>query len=145
MKKSILIIFCLLLIIFSYGQSSQTSNSDTSAIFVFKEISPKFAGGDERLRKIIKDSLKYPESALKDGIEGRVITQFTVDTLGNVKDIKVIKGVRADLDNEAIRLAGLLNGWTPGIQNGKKVRVVFTLPLTFSFKTNKEKKKKKSR
>jgi len=145
MKQYLVIIVSLLLRIFSQGQSSQTTNSDTGAIFVVEEIPPKFPGGDEKLFKIIKDSLKCPESALKDDIGGRLITQFTIDTLGNVKDIKIIKGVREDLDNEAIRLVGLLNGWTPATQNGKKVRVVFSLPLTFSCTTNKENKKKKHR
>jgi hypothetical protein len=62
--------------------------------------------------------------------------------MGNIMDIKIVKGIRDDIDKEAIRLIGLLNGWTPGTQNGKKVKVVFNLPLYF-YPDNKFKRKYK--
>jgi protein TonB len=106
------------------------------------EIMPKFTGGEQAIYKIISDSMVYPKHASLDRIGGKVITQFTIDTLGNIVDIKIVKGIRDDIDSEALRLIGLLNNWTPGTQNGKKVNVVFNLPLYF-YPDDKFKKKYK--
>lgn len=115
-----------------FGQTDTTKiNSQSFSKHHWVETMPKFSGGEQAIYKIIADSMVYPKLASKDRIGGKVITQFTVDTLGNVTDIKVIKGVREDIDNEAIRLIGLLKNWTPGTQNGKKVKVVFNLPMYF--------------
>ena len=126
-----------------FGQTDTTKLGDQSfSKDHLVEIMPKFPGGEEAIYKIIADSIIYPKLAFKDRVGGKVITQFTVDTMGNIVDIKIVKGIRDDIDKEAIRLIGLLNGWTPGTQNGKKVKVVFNLPLYF-YPDNKFKRKYK--
>ena len=116
---------------FAVNVSGQTHDSLPSDTISIVEVAPSFPGGLQNMYKIIGDNMRYPESALKDKVGGKVLTQFEVDTLGNVINVEVIQGIRADIDGEAKRLVSLLNGWTPGTQDGKKVRVRYVLPLTF--------------
>lgn len=116
----------------SFGQNNFTSKGDTSKTFTLVETMPEFPGGTGNIQKVIKENLKYPDSAIKDSVTGKVFVNFVVDTTGNLINIKILKGVREDLDNEALRVVGLLNGWTPGIQRGKKVKVAYSLPIHFT-------------
>ena len=75
--------------------------------------------------------MKYPAQAEKQGIGGKVIIQYTVDTFGNTVNIKVYKGVCDDLNQEAIRLTSLLKNWIPATQNGKKINSVDRLQPFF--------------
>ena len=118
-------------ICFVVNVSGQTRDSLPSDTMFIVEVVPSFPGGLQNIYKIIEDNLRYPESALKEKVGGKVLTQFEVDTLGNVVNVEVIQGISADIDKEAKRLVSLLNGWTPGTQDGKKVRVRYVLPLTF--------------
>lgn len=75
--------------------------------------------------------MKYPDKAVREGIQGRVVVQFVVDTLGNVTKPKIIRSVSPELDAETIRVVKLLKRFSPGIKNGVPVSVYFSLPLTF--------------
>jgi TonB family protein len=99
-----------------------------------------YKGGNDRMFKILKKNIKYPEQAIKDSIGGTVYVYFTIDTAGHSTDIKIIKGVREDIDKEAIRCVDLLNEWIPGRNNGKKVNSHHILPIKFSL-TDKNKAK----
>ena len=65
------------------------------------------------------------------GIQGRVIVQFVINADGSIVDPQVIKPVNPYLDKEALRVVSTMPKWKPGEQDGKKVRVRFTLPVTF--------------
>jgi protein TonB len=60
-----------------------------------------------------------------------VITEFIIDTLGEVTNVKIIKGVNAEIDQEAERIIKRMGRWTAGSQGGQKVRVLFRLPILF--------------
>lgn len=128
----------------AFGQTADTTRQRELDALKIKETLPEFPGGQERMLKILEDSMRYPKDALENRIGGKVVTQFVVDTSGHVVNIRVLQGVRPDLDNEAIRLIGLLDGWTPGTSDGKKVRVQYTLPMTF-YPDNRWKKRYKKR
>lgn len=114
------------------GQANTpNAGQDSATILTFADKLPVFPGGQKAMYKIIKDNLVYPKAALDEKIGGKVITKFTIDTFGNVTNIKVVQGVRQDIDDEAIRLIGLLTNWTPATQIGKKVKVIYTLPINF--------------
>ena len=122
------VISILVLVVFSHSAFGQI---DTTKTFV-EVILPQYKGGEQALLKLITDSMVYPKLALEDRVGGIVITQFTIDTLGNVINIEIFRGIRDDIDTEAKRLVGLLNGWTPGKQkDGKKVQVRYNLPIFF--------------
>ncbi|MCC8172679.1 MAG: TonB family protein, partial [Parabacteroides sp.] len=75
--------------------------------------------------------IRYPRIAYENGIQGRVVCSFVINKDGSVSDAAVVRGVDPSLDQEALRVAGTLNGWTPGEQRGRKVRVKYTIPVMF--------------
>ncbi|MCE3278903.1 MAG: TonB family protein [Bacteroidetes bacterium] len=132
MKQYFFTIFLLCIGFLGVGQTDTViQNQESAPKNKTIQIMPKFPGGEQAIYKIVSDSMVYPKLAAKERIGGRIIIQFTVDTMGNIADVKIMRGIREDLDKEAIRLIYLLNGWTPGTENGKKVRVSFNLPLYF--------------
>ncbi len=102
-------------------------------VFYIVEDMPTFNGGDPAVefRKYIAQNLRYPEIAAENGISGRVIVQFAVNTNGRVVDAVVVAGVDPALDKEAIRVVMSSPPWTPGKQRGKEVKVLFTFPINF--------------
>ena len=121
---------------------------------------PEFEGGQEQLMKLLQANVRYPETAQSMGVQGRIVVEFIVEKDGSVSDVKVCKKditpslesatviaygedkpkpageelrkATKALEEETIRVARLTSGkWTPGEQDGQKVRVKFSLPLTF--------------
>ena len=101
-------------------------------LFFIVEEMPKFLGRSHNdFRDYIQDNLVYPKEAKEKGIGGRVFVQFAVSSRGNVRDVKVVRGVDPLLDEEAIRVVKSSPQWTPGKQREKNVAVQFTFPITF--------------
>ena len=92
---------------------------------------PEYPGGIPALSAFLSENIKYPKSALEDSISGRVIISFIVEKNGKISDVQVARSVHPSLDEEAARVVKMMPKWTPGIQNGKPVRVRFTLPVNF--------------
>ena len=92
---------------------------------------PSFPGGDAELLKYIATNIKYPKESQDEGEQGRVICSFVVDKKGNIVEPKIIRGIDPSLDAEALRVIGMMPRWTPGRQDGKAVRVLYTVPITF--------------
>ena len=101
-------------------------------IFVVVETMPAFPGGDGAFTKFLNNNLKYPLIAEKNRIKGRVICQFIVNIDGSIVDAVVVRSVDSNLDKEAIRVIKLMPKWSPGKQQGKFVRVKYTLPIIFA-------------
>ena len=95
------------------------------------DVMPQYPGGDHELLKFIAQSIKYPMEAQEAGMQGRVICSFVVDKKGNIVEPKIIRGIDPSLDAEALRVIGMMPRWTPGRQDGKAVRVLYTVPITF--------------
>jgi len=95
---------------------------------------PCFPGGDAALMKYISENLKYPESAIKDQIEGRVIIRFVVTETGNITDVEAVRNLSPDCDAEAARVVKAMPTWTPGKQGGENVSVYYTLPIQYKLK-----------
>lgn len=108
------------------------SVSDEAVDYMYVERLPQFPnGGQAALRRYLSTHIKYPDAALSKGIQGCVVCQFIVNRDGSVVDVKIIQGVDAALDKEAIRVLSAMPRWEPGMQQGKPVRVRFTLPVMF--------------
>ncbi len=100
--------------------------------FLVVEDMPEFpGGGDEALREYLAKNVKYPENAIKRGVEGRVFVSFVIDKEGYVTDVKVAKEFDSDLDAEAVRVVSEMPQWTPGKQKGIAVNVSYTVPINF--------------
>ena len=95
------------------------------------DVMPQYPGGDRELLKFIAQSIKYPTDAQEAEVQGRVICSFVVDKKGNIVEPKIIRGIDPSLDAEALRVIGMMPRWTPGRQDGKAVRVLYTVPITF--------------
>ena len=101
-------------------------------VFDVVEEMPEFPGGTAELMQFLSRNMKYPKEAEKAGEQGRVIANFVVEPDGSVTNAQVVKSVSPQLDAEALRVIGLMPRWQPGRQNGKAVRVKYTIPITFS-------------
>ena len=100
-------------------------------VFMVAEQMPEFPGGMKVLLKFLQDNLKYPENAMKNNVQGRVIVQFVVEKDGTPTEFKVLRPVDPDLDAEALRVMKAMPKWKPGMQKGQVVRVKFTVPVSF--------------
>ena len=92
---------------------------------------PQFPNGAAALMKFLSENVRYPEEAHKAGVQGRVIANFVVEKDGSITNAKVFKSVSPELDAEALRVICSMPNWTPGMQNGKPVRVKYTIPINF--------------
>jgi TonB family protein len=100
-------------------------------VFEIVEEMPEFPGGEESLRKFLKENTVYPMIARENNIEGRVFVRFIVGANGEISDIRIARGVDPYLDSEAIRVISSLPRWKPGKQRGERVAVHYTVPITF--------------
>lgn len=75
--------------------------------------------------------LKYPETAVAQGIQGRVMVEFIIDKDGKVTNVRVVKGVSDELDAEAVKVISASPKWKPGRVKGEKVRTSITVPVEF--------------
>ena len=86
------------------------------------------------MEKWVYPNLKYPESAVRAGVQGRVMVDFIIDKEGKVTDVRVVKSVDPELDEEAVRVVSASPKWKPGRMGGRKVRTSVTVPVEFRLK-----------
>lgn len=122
------------------AQVADDDSIDHEQVFIEHEEAPEFPGGTQALNEYIKSNKLYPQEAMDRGIEGRVIAQFVVDSMGNVCEERVVRSVDTQLDGEAIRLIRNMPRWKPGKQWGRPVRVRYTIPITFTLSDSATKK-----
>lgn len=106
--------------------------ADTTPVFTAVEHVPEFPGGIEAFGKFLGSNIKYPATAREQKIQGRVIITFIVEKDGSLSNQKIVRGITADLDNEALRVIALSPKWKSGIQNGRPVRVQYSVPISFA-------------
>lgn len=99
--------------------------------FLTVEVNPSFLGGNSEMYKFLGKNLKYPNAAQRANIQGKVFLSFIVEKDGSITDISTLKGIGFGCDEEAIRVMKLMPNWIVGKQNGRNVRVKFTIPVFF--------------
>ena len=103
--------------------------------FAIVEQKPTFQGKDpNHFTKWVFSKIVYPEIAKENGVQGRVTLQFTIDTDGSIKNVKVLRGVDSSLDKEAVRVVSSSPKWQPGMQRNKPVKVKYTFPVVFQLR-----------
>lgn len=85
----------------------------------------------KKMLKYVYGNLKYPEFARKHNIQGQALLTFVIDKNGNVTDLKVLRGVCKEIKEEIVPLVKSMSQWSPGYQNGKVIKVKYTLPIQF--------------
>jgi periplasmic protein TonB len=97
---------------------------------------PEYPGGITALMEYINDNISYPDEAVRNNIQGRVILRFVVNTNGSVDRIEVLGSVDPSLDTEAVRVVKTLPRFKPGKDKGVPVPVWFSLPVLFRLQNN---------
>lgn len=107
------------------------AEEEANAVFMNVREMPSFPGGDAARKKYLARNLRYPAQAAEEGIQGTVYVSFVVKPNGSLSDIKIIKGIGGGCDQEALRVVKKMPAWNPGYQNGRKVAVLFNMPVYF--------------
>ena len=127
--------------VIAYDGPSSSKSPGSDAFDVVEEM-PVYPGGMPAMMDFFYKNMKYPKEAFDAKQEGRVIAQFVVEKDGCITDAHIVKSVSPALDAEALRIVNAMPNWTPGRQNGKPVRVKYTVPISFKLtggETNKAK------
>lgn len=114
--------------------SKKTTRSDDVVSYNECDIPPLFlnsADPNKFLREWVYKYLKYPDRALLDGTQGRVMVDFVIEKDGKVTNVKVTRGVSEELDAEAVKVVSASPKWKPGRVDGEKVRTSMTIPVEF--------------
>ena len=137
MKTRILLSLCLFLAcaVSAFPQGTKTG-PDGSIAFNEVAVKPLFNGkASSEFAKWVASNIKYPAIALENGIQGRVMIQFVVNTDGTVSNVSVVRGVDPNLDKEAMRVVSKSPKWTPGyMEDNSPAKVFFIYPVAFYIK-----------
>lgn len=138
MKKAILVLGLIFVSQFGFTQEEKpltvvpmkaTNPSDENAIYNTAgiDVRPEFPGGLAEFYKYIGKNYKTPNVK---NLKGKVFVTFVVEKDGSLSDIKVIRDIGLGTGEEAIRVLKECPKWLPGEQNGQKVRVLYSLPIS---------------
>lgn len=114
------------------GSATGDPDGNSNEIFTAVEIQPEPHGGLNAFRKWVGDNYSYPQGAIDAGVKGQVVVSFVVERDGKLTDIKVIKDLSYGTGQAAVNVLKKAKPWKPGIQNGRPVRVAYTLPITLN-------------
>ena len=113
-------------------QNSHVIEEPEEEIVFFPQEEASFNGGTvSDFCTWVQTNLGYPEEPAAAGIEGKVIIEFCVNSKGEVVDIKVLRKIHPDIDNETVEVISSSPVWKPAKQGGRPVKQRFTIPITF--------------
>lgn len=130
MKQIVMLAFLFLL--FGLNESSFAQEPTDGEVYQIVDDMPKFPGGEDALFKFLGENIQYPEKAKELGVQGVVYVSFVIEESGELGNVKVIRGIGAGCDEEAIRVIKSMPNWKPGTINGKEVRVQYNLPIRYT-------------
>lgn len=129
-------VYALLLFVFSTKTMAQKTSNKTDVkekdLYVLEDVEklPEFPGGITEFYKFIGKNFKMPAEAGKNKIEGKAYMEFIIEKDGSLADIKTLKDLGYGIGDEAIRVLKLSPKWVAATQQGKAVRVKYSLPIT---------------
>ncbi len=128
--------------VFNQSRELRRKQDAAGKVYPYSECDtpPMFLGSPEPtsfLLKWVYTYLRYPEQAVRDGIQGRVLVDFIIDEKGKMTDVKVLRGVDPLLDDEAVRVVSASPDWKPGKVRGQKVKSEISLYVEFKLKKRK--------
>lgn len=100
--------------------------------FVSIEKQPEFPGGLKKFYQYLSKSIKYPQLAQENNVQGKVFVSFIVEKDGELSDITITRGLGSGTDEEAVRVIENSPKWNPGIADGKPVRVKYNININFT-------------
>lgn len=112
--------------------NSDTASVGTDSIFTKVDKMAEFPGGMDALVKFLQHNVRYPAEARRHGDQGTVYVSFVVEKDGTITNTSVVKAVTIDLEDEALRVVGLMPNWIPAsMSDGTIVASRFVLPVKF--------------
>ena len=120
-----------ILLMVNTNAMAQNKKKANDKVLEKAEVMPQFPGGDQAMMKFVSENVQYPEEAKEKEISGRVLVGFIVEKDGSVNEVKIVRGIGGGCDEEAVRVVKAMPKWKPGKQDGKTVRVSYTMPFFF--------------
>ena len=114
------------------NNSEQMNNSEVVEEALTSDRDPEFPGGMSNLKKYISEKVKYPTMSQENGISGNVKVSYIINEDGSVSNVEVIESIDPYLDKEAIRIISSMPKWSPGIRDGKYVKMKTSTYVKFS-------------
>ncbi|HEY8780346.1 MAG TPA: TonB family protein [Mucilaginibacter sp.] len=119
------------------NKSSLLTKKDTipakdDKVFTSVEQVPEFPGGIEAFGAFLSKNIRYPAEMRRNKVQGRVIISFVVETDGTLSNFRIARDLGYGAGEESVRVLALSPKWKPGIQNGKTVRVAYSVPISFT-------------
>ncbi len=115
-------------------EAPKKDDEDYDKTFTKVEIESEYPGGPAAWLRYLGKSLKYPQEAIDNEVQGTIVVQFIVDKEGNVSDVEAVSGAQ-ELRDEAIRVIKKSGKWTPAVQNGRQVKSYKKQPIVFKLET----------
>lgn len=144
MKISFNILLVILVSIYSISAQSNEVLTDSDQLPMFPgcehiiEYNEALDCARKEVLKYIYTNQTYPEEALADKVEGTAIIRFIVNLEGRIEDAQIVRNPGHGIGEAALDLVQSMNKmpnpWHPGIQNGKKVKVKYTLPIKYKLR-----------
>ena len=116
------------------GGKEKEGTEETNVAMSVVEQMPMFPGGPDAMMQYFQDNIVYPEEAIANSTEGRVVCKFVVKADGSIADAEVLRGVDPLLDAEAVRVIEAMPKWTPGKVKGEAVDAYLSVPVVFRLK-----------
>lgn len=135
--KFLIICFAVLASLNSFSQEPvvvpdpYSDSLQAEEIYDIVEVSAEYPGGVEKLMKYIMTNINYPPETNGYSSQGTVYVGFVIEMNGSITNVKILKGIQADLDKEAKRVVKDMPNWKPGQNRGEVVRSRCTLPIKF--------------
>ncbi len=131
MKKQLVLVLTAL--VFSVTlceaqKAKQPAKPKEETVYTTADVMPEFVGN---VQEFLAKNVNYPEAALKQKVEGRVVIKFVIDEKGRITDAIVERNVNPALDAEALRAVKKMPNWKPATNNGKPVKVYYRVPVKF--------------
>ncbi|HRZ97691.1 MAG TPA: energy transducer TonB [Paludibacter sp.] len=139
--KFILLLISTFVIQHAFQLSAQNINSNElikDTVYNNVDVQAEFQGGIIKAFNLIKQQFHYPDSSLKNNIEGRVIVRFIIRSNGKADSYSIIKGINTELNNEAIRVLKTFPDWIPALVGEKKVSSYYIFPVSFFIEKTKQ-------
>jgi protein TonB len=105
---------------------------DPNQVFAAVEVEPHFKGGAVAFNAFLASNVKFPAADRINGTQGKVIVTFVVEKDGSLSDIKVLRSPSQSMGDAAVAAIQQSPKWVPGTQNGRPVRVQYTISFAFS-------------
>jgi TonB family protein len=111
---------------------------DNGEVFTVVENVPEYPGGQRAMYTFIGNTIRYPKEAIRRKVQGKVFVNFIVGKDGSLSRFRVLRGIGAGCDQEAVRVMKMMPKWVPGRQNGQPVAVMYNLPVAFQLEEGKK-------